>query len=111
MSLYASEPVKPDNPPLNVENVRHTKNAGLARPLRLYEMALNYLNMKELEMSDKNKQFDSLQGKQGNDSEGIPSLQNTQGKQNSEKQTEQDEQTNSEGLQQGGNRGNSNQGN
>jgi hypothetical protein len=62
-------------------------------------------------MADKNKQFDSIQGKQGNDSEGIPSLQNAQRKQESENQTERDELPNPDGLQQGGNRGNSNQGN
>jgi hypothetical protein len=62
-------------------------------------------------MADKNKQFDSIQGKQGNDSEGIQSLQNAQRKQSSGEQTELDELTNSEGLQQGGSRGNSNQGN
>jgi hypothetical protein len=62
-------------------------------------------------MANKNKQFDSLQGKQGNDSEGIETLQSGKPEQDSGKPTGKAAQENAEGLQQGGSRGNSNQGN
>jgi hypothetical protein len=79
----------------------------LARPLPQIRMT-SFVH-KEIEMANKNKQFDSLQGKQGNDSEGIETLQERGA--DSGKPSGEAAEGNSENLQQGGSRGNSNQGN
>lgn len=62
-------------------------------------------------MANKNKQFDSIQGKQGNDSEGIETLQGGRGKPDAGEFSAEAAIDNPDGLQQGGSRGNSNQGN
>jgi hypothetical protein len=110
--LYASKSVESfRNEPFIVACRKPAIQNLYAAGTSIASIAVKEIIGKEVEMANKNKQFDSLQGKQGNDSQGIETLQSEKSEQDSEKPTGKAAQGNVEGLQKGGSRGNSNQGN